>query len=146
MKSNELGDPILRSEFETALKQLKNYRAPGIDKIQAEILKKSREKAFGRLFELIGKIYKLGIIPKDFQKKQNSHNPKKTGADKCENFWTISLTSHASKILTKIIQRRIEQRVEENLGEDHFGFRRNRGTRKAILSLRLIIERAFIRE
>ena len=36
--------------------------------------------------------------------------------------------------------------MEENLGEDYFGFRRNRGTREAILSLRLIIERAFIRE
>ena len=46
-----------------------------------------------------------------------------------------SVTSHASKILTKIIHRKIEQSVEENLGEDQFGFRRNRGTREAILSL-----------
>ena len=143
---NELGDPILRSEFETALKELKNNRAPGIDNIQAEILKNSGEKARDKLFELISKIYKLGIIPKDFEKNKIVTLPKKTGADKCENFRTISLTSHASKILTKIIQRRIEQRVEENLGEDQFGFRRNRGTREAILSLRLIIERAFIRE
>ena len=143
---NELGDPILRSEFDIALKELKNNRAPGIDNIQAEILKNSGEKALDKLFELIGKIYKLGIIPKDFQKNKIVTLPKKTGADKCENFRTISLTSHASKILTKIIQRRIEQNVEENLGGDQFGFRRNRGTREAILSLRLIIERAFIRE
>ena len=67
---NELGDPILRSEFETALKELKNNRVPGIDNIHAEILKNSGEKALDRLFELIGKIYKLGIIPKDFQKKK----------------------------------------------------------------------------
>ena len=39
------------------------------------------------------------------------------------------------------MERRIEQSVEENLGDDQFGFRRNRGTREAILSLRLIIER-----
>ena len=78
----------------------------------------------------------MGIIPKDFQKNKIVTLPKKTGADKCENFRTISLTSHASKILTKIIQKRIEQSVEENLGEDQFGFRRNRGgTREAILSL-----------
>ena len=31
--------------------------------------------------------------------------------------------------------------MEENLGVDQFGFRRNRGTRETILSLRLIIER-----
>ena len=51
-----------------------------------------------------------------------------------------------NQILTKIIQRRIEQSDEENLGEDQFGFRRNRSTREAILSFRLIIERSFIRE
>ena len=32
-------------EFETALKELKNNIAPGIDNIQAEILKNSGEKA-----------------------------------------------------------------------------------------------------
>ena len=84
-------------------RELKNNRAPGIDNIQAEILKNSGEKALDRLFELIGKIYKLGIIPRDFQKNKIVTLPKKTGADKCENFRTISLTSHASKILTKII-------------------------------------------
>ena len=96
---NELGDPILRSEFETALKELKNNRASGIDNIQAEILKNPGEKALDRLFKLIGKIYKFGIIPKDFQKNKIVTLPKKTDADKCENFKPISLTSHASKIL-----------------------------------------------
>lgn len=33
------------------------------------------------------------------------------GADKCEN----SLTTHASKILTKVIQKSVKQKVEENL-------------------------------
>ena len=56
VNENELGDPVLKSEFETALKELKNNRAPGIDNIQAEILKNSGKKALGRLFELIGKI------------------------------------------------------------------------------------------
>ena len=43
---NELGDTILRSEFETALKELKNKSAPRIDNIHAEILKNSGEKDF----------------------------------------------------------------------------------------------------
>ena len=74
---NELEDSILRSEFETALKELKNNSASGIDNIQAKILKKCGEKALDRLFEVIGKIYELGIIPKNFQKKQNSHTSQK---------------------------------------------------------------------
>ena len=63
VNENESGDPTLRSDFETALKELKNNRTPGIDNIQAEIQKNSGEKVLDRLFELIGKIYKLGIMP-----------------------------------------------------------------------------------
>lgn len=65
----------------------------------------------------------------------------KINATQCEEFRTISLVSHASKILTAIILHRIEQKLEESLSEDQFGFRRGRGTREAILALRLIIQK-----
>ncbi|MGX9339093.1 RNA-directed DNA polymerase, partial [Pantoea dispersa] len=52
----------------------------------------------------------------------------------------MSLITHSCKILTRIIYRRMEKLVEANLGEDQFGFRRNVGTREAILTLRLILE------
>ena len=48
------------------------------------------------------------------------------------------MLSHASKISTKIINRRIEYLSENYLSEDQFGFRKNKGTREAILALRLI--------
>ena len=57
---------------------------------------------------------------------------------KSDNYGTISLTIHASKILSTIIYRRLEQAIECSLGEDQFGFREERGTREALLSLRLI--------
>ena len=54
---------------------------------------------------------------------------------------------YVSKILTKIIQRRMERMFfEENLGEEQFGFKRNRVTREAIPSLGLLKESAFIRD
>ena len=43
--------------------------------------------------------------------------------EKCENYLTISLTTHASKILIAIIYRRIEQAIESALDEELFGFR-----------------------
>jgi hypothetical protein len=49
--------------------------------------------------------------------------------------------THASKILTTIILRRIEGKMEAMLTEDQFGVRKGRGTREAILGLRLIIEK-----
>jgi len=38
---------------------------------------------------------------------------------------------------------RIEKTADENLAEDQFGFRKNRGTREAILCLRNIVEKSF---
>ena len=89
----------------------------------------------------MSKIYETGEIPSDFQKNVMIPIPKKAGADRCEYYRTISLISHSCKILTRIIYRRMEKLVEANLGEDQFGFRRNVGTREAILTLRLILEK-----
>jgi len=38
---------------------------------------------------------------------------------------------------------RIEKKINENLAENQFGFRKNRGTRGAILCLREIVEKIF---
>ena len=38
---------------------------------------------------------------------------------------------------------RIEKKIDESLAEDQFGFRKNRGTREAILCLRNIIQKSF---
>ncbi|VVC25180.1 Reverse transcriptase domain [Cinara cedri] len=54
---------------------------------------------------------------------------------------TITLLSHASKILLNIIKNRLQGKIEGQLGKEQFGFRRERRTREAILALRLIIER-----
>jgi len=51
------------------------------------------------------------------------------------------LLSHASKILTNIIFKRIEGKIGQSLTEYQFGFRRNMGTREAILALRIIIQK-----
>ncbi|VVC32502.1 Reverse transcriptase domain [Cinara cedri] len=87
------------------------------------------------------KLMKTGEIPKDFKESIIIPIPKKATADKCNEFRTISLMAHAAKILVKIICTRIESIVEKELGDDQFRFRRNKGTREAILSLRLLIEK-----
>jgi hypothetical protein len=48
---------------------------------------------------------------------------KKPPATKCSDHCTISLTT---KIAAKILRRRIERKVEDVLGEDQFGFRREK--------------------
>ena len=38
-------------------------------------------------------------------------NPKKGNAKDCSNYCTITLTSHASKVMLKILQARLQQHV-----------------------------------
>jgi hypothetical protein len=67
--------------------------------------------------------------------------PKKKRTQKCEEHRTLNLITHASKIIIKIIKNRIDKKNEENLGKDQFGFRKNTGTREAIVTLRVLIEK-----
>lgn len=50
----------------------------------------------------------------------------------------VSLFSHASKVLTKIIHRRMQSKIEGRVGENQFGFKKSRGTKKAILFFKLV--------
>ena len=47
-------------------------------------------------------------------------------------FRTVSLVSHASKIVLKILTCRLESTAESYLGKDQFGFRKGRGIRDAM--------------
>ncbi|XKL69148.1 hypothetical protein PGB90_006917 [Kerria lacca] len=58
-------------------------------------------------------MYEEGEVPEDYQKSRLVMIPKKAGARKCEDYRTISLLPHASKILTRIVHRRIQGRMEE---------------------------------
>ena len=69
--------------------------------------------------------------------------PNKSKLTKCEERRTLSILTHTSNILTKIILGRIEKKMDENLAADQFGFRKNRGTREAILCFRSIVEKVL---
>src|SRR6476469_7010997 len=56
---------------------------------------------------------------------------------------TISLISHASKILLKIPTNRIEAKARDFIGRNQFGFRKGCGTRDAIGVMRMICERCL---
>jgi len=82
-----------------------------------------------------------GEWPDDFLDSVIIPVEKKRGAQGCVDFRTISLVSHASKIVLKILTRRLESTAESYLGKDQFGFRKGRGTRDAIAALRVLYER-----
>ena len=50
----------------------------------------------------------------------------------CSNYHTITLISHASKVMLKILQARLQQYVNRELPDVQAGFRKGRGTRDQI--------------
>ncbi|XP_068082932.1 tyrosine-protein phosphatase non-receptor type 13 [Anabrus simplex] len=87
--AEEMGDPILRSEFARALKDPNRNKAPGIDKIPSDLLTAVGGTSMARLFHLVCNVYQTGEVPPDFRQIVVSI-PKKAGADKCGNYRTIS--------------------------------------------------------
>ena len=78
-----------------------------------------------------------------FQKKFISSSGKKMNATRCKDFRTISLISHAAKMVLRIIKKRLETKAEQFLGNDQFGFRKERGTREASGLMRFLVKRGI---
>ena len=67
--------------------------------------------------------------------------PKKGILQLCQNYRTISLISHHSKVKLKIILNRLEPQAEEIIAEEQAGFRAGRGTTDQIFNLRILGEK-----
>ena len=68
--------------------------------------------------------------------------PKKGNAKECSYYHTITLISHASKVMLKILQARQQQYVNWELPDVQGGFRKGRGTRDQIANICWIIKKA----
>ena len=68
-------------------------------------------------------------------------NAKKGNAKECSNYCTITLISHASKMMLKILQARLQQYVNCELPDVQAGFRKGRGTRDQIANIHWIMEK-----
>ncbi|KAL4135345.1 hypothetical protein QTP88_006960 [Uroleucon formosanum] len=77
-----IGQPILKEEFETALNELKHNKATGIDNISGEMLKAWEGQGKEILFKIIYDAYEKGLVPKDFEKCLMIPLPKKNKSEK----------------------------------------------------------------
>ena len=68
--------------------------------------------------------------------------PKKGNAKECSNYHTITLISHASKVMLKILHARLQQYMNRELPDVQAGFRKDGGTRDQIANICWIIEKA----
>ena len=68
--------------------------------------------------------------------------PKRSNAKECSNYHTITIISHAIKVVLKLLQARFQQIMNQKLPNVQTGFRKGRGTRDQIANICWIIEKA----
>ena len=132
---------VMEAEVEWAIKQLKDNKAPGSDEIPIEMIKAGDDAMIKTITKLCNNIWKTGEWPEDWKRSVFIPLFKKGDARDCENYRTIALISHTSKILLKIIHKRMENTIERELPVNQAGFRKSRGTRDHIANMRWIMER-----
>ncbi|XP_052268619.1 uncharacterized protein LOC127869998 [Dreissena polymorpha] len=66
---------------------------------------------------------------------------KKGSLQLCENYRTIGLISHPSKVMLKILLNRLKSQAEKIIAEEQTGFRQGHSTTEQIFNLRILCER-----
>ena len=84
-------------------------------------------------------IWKTQPWPQDWKRSVFIPIPKKANAKECSNYCTVSLISHASKVMLKILQARLQ--LNHELPDVQAGFRKDRGTRDQIANIHWIIKK-----
>jgi hypothetical protein len=137
------GPSILEEEVRAIIEKSKDRLATGPDSIPNELYKLLDDEGVKLLTKLFNKIYNSGIIPVEWLKSTFVTLPKKSKASLCSDYRTISLMSHALKLLLKIIHTRIYKKIEEDISNTQFGFRDAMGTREALFTFNTLVQRCY---
>ena len=135
-------EPIpLFTETMAAIRQLKKGKSPGLDNIPGELLASSGHSGHQALHRLCVRVWETRQWPTDWKLQEFVMLHKSGDVKDCNNYRTIALISHASKILLIIILNRIKQKVEFELSDCQAGYRSNRGTVDMLFILQILIEK-----
>ena len=104
-------------------------KASGDDGIPVEPFQILKDAAAKVLHSICQQIWKTQQWPQDWKKSVFIPIPKKGNAKECSYYCTITLISHASKVMLKILQARLQQYMNQELPDVQAGFRKGRGTR-----------------
>ena len=117
-------------------------KARGGDGIPVELFQILKDDAVKVLHSIWQQIWKTQQWPQDWKRSVFILIPKKENAKECSNYCTITLISHASKVMLKILQARLQQNVNWELPDVQAEFRKGRGTKDQIANICCIIEKA----
>ena len=103
-------------------------KASGCDGISVDLFQILKDDAVRVLHSICQQIWKLNSGLRA-EKGQFSFQLQERQCQECSNYYTITLISHASKVMLKILQARLQQYMNHELPDVQAGFRKGRGTR-----------------
>ena len=123
---------ILACEVKWALGSISTNKATGGDGIPGKLIQILKDDAMKVLHSIWKQIWKTQQWPQDWIMSVFIPNIKKGIAKECSNHHTITLISHASKVMLKILQARLQQYMSNELPDVQAGFIKGRVTRDQI--------------
>ena len=140
-RNNNDSYPILREEVEAAVKSLKKGKSAGVDNIPSELVQAGGEAMIDMLLIICNAIWQTGERPIHWTQSLIMTLPKTDNLQLCQNYRTISLISHPSKVMLTILLNRLKPQAEEIIKEDQTGFRAGRSTTQQIFNFRTLCEK-----
>ena len=130
-------------EIEDAICLGKNNRAPGEDRITADMLKVDPELSARCLVDLFNLVWEEEEVPAAWKKGIIVKLPKKGDLSNCSNWRGINLLSVPGKVFCRVLLQRVKNSVDKILREEQAGFRSGRSCTDQIFVLRTIVEQSL---
>ena len=109
-------------------------KSAGVDNLPAELVQAGGEAMIDILTTFCNKIWKTGKWSTTWTQSLVITLPKKGNLQPCQNYRTISLISHPSKVMLKMILNRLQPQAEEIIPEEQASFRAGRSTTEQIFN------------
>ena len=90
---------------------------------------------------MCNKIWQTGEWPAPWTQSLIITFPEKGNQQLCQNYRTVSLICHLSKVMLKIILNRLKPQAEKIIAEEQAGFRAGRSTTEQIFILRILCDK-----
>ena len=132
---------ILECEVKWALGSITTNKASEGDGIPVELFQILKDDAVKVLQSICQQIWTTQQWPQDWKRSVFIPILNKGNAKGCSNYRSSALISHAGKVMLKIPQARLQHYVNHKLPNVEAGFRKGKGTRDQIASIRWLIEK-----
>ena len=120
---------------------MKKGKSAGVDNIPAELVQAGGEDVITALTTICNKIWQTGEWPKPWTQSLVITLPKKGNLQQCQNYRTIRLISHPSKVMLKVVLNRLQPQTEKIITEEQAGFRAGKSTTEQIFNLRILCQK-----